>query len=54
MPRKAFLADLASAAARGFQGVTRISRGDEDGEIDLRFELSQSSAVGIRIIATGK
>lgn len=53
MPRKAFIADVAAAASKSPAGVTNVSRGAEDGEVNFQYIIEGESAIGIRLIATG-
>ncbi len=57
MTRKTFIADVATAAERctssGIPGVSRIARGNEDGELDFCYSSVSTGDITVHIFATG-
>lgn len=53
MTRKAFINDVASAAAESISGVSRVVRGAEDGELDFCFTSASGQLTNIHILALG-
>lgn len=53
MTRKAFIADVASAAAGNVQGVSQVVRGAEDGELDFCFTSASGQLINVHILALG-
>jgi len=53
MTRKAFIADVASAAAGSISGVSQIVRGAEDGELDFCFTPPSGQLINVHILALG-
>jgi hypothetical protein len=53
MTRKAFIADVASAAAGSISGVSQVVRGAEDGELDFCFTSACGQLINVHILALG-
>jgi hypothetical protein len=53
MTRKAFIADVASAAAGSIPGVSQVVRGTEDGELDFSFTSVYGQLINVHILALG-
>lgn len=54
MTRKAFIADVASAAAGSILGVSQVVRGTEDGELDFCYTSASGQNINIHVLALGK
>jgi hypothetical protein len=54
MTRKAFIADVASAAAGSISGVSQVVRGAEDGELDFCFTSAYGQLINVHILALGR
>jgi hypothetical protein len=53
MSRRAFIADVASAAAASISGVSDVVRGAEDGELDFCFTSASDQRINVHILALG-
>lgn len=51
MPRKAFVADVEAAAELNFPGICDVSRGDDDGEVNVSFMPSSGALIEISMCA---
>lgn len=51
MPRKAFVADLATAAEQNIPGVTAVARGADDNEVVVCFSAAGGALIEITLMA---
>lgn len=55
MGARQFVADLAQAKAVAFENISKIRRGDSDGEISFEYcNKLLNEPIGIQILATGQ
>jgi hypothetical protein len=53
MPRKAYITDVAAAAAQEIPGIEAVVRGSEDGDLNICFVPSTGIPIEIGLLALG-
>lgn len=53
MTRKAFIADVAAAAAENISDVVSVLRGDDDGDVNFCYLPPSGDPIEIGLLATG-
>ncbi len=51
MPRKQFIADVQAAADKRIAGITKIARGEDDGEVVVCFVPPSGAPIEISLLA---
>jgi ubiquitin-conjugating enzyme E2 Q len=54
MPRKAYIADVATATSQNIPGISSVARGSEDGDLNVCYVPMTGPPIEIGLLALGK